>query len=135
VASEARPRTAGIGSIAAAGSTIDLFFGAAYMLERDVIDVEPGAREPRNEVYSRWNAYVTAHWKLDTRVSFATTMYVQPRVDDVSNTRLLSETLFYFKVTKVLSAALSATVRYDSEPPTAVKTTDIELKNSLSLAF
>jgi putative salt-induced outer membrane protein YdiY len=115
--------------------TFDVFLGTAFMLERDVIDVAPGAADRRDFLIARSSTYVTAHWDVDPRVVLATTMYVQPAFRDLSNVRLLSETLFTFKITKLLAASVAATVRYDSAPPSNVKTTDTEIKNALSLTF
>jgi len=115
--------------------TFDVFVGSAYMLERDVIDVAPGAADRRDFLIARWSNYVTAHWDVDPRVILASTMYVQPAFRDFSNVRLLSETLFTFKITKLLAASVAGTVRYDSAPPSGVKTTDAEIKNALSLTF
>jgi len=115
--------------------TFDVFVGTAYMLERDVIAVAPGATDAHDFVIARWSNYVTAHWDVDPRVTLATTMYVQPQFTDFSNARVLSETLFVFKVTPILNASVSGTVRYDSAPPSQVKDTDAEIKNTLSLVF
>jgi len=115
--------------------TFDVYAGTAYMIERNVIAVAPGASDANEIVLARLSNYVTAHWDIDTRVVLATTLYVQPQISDFSNTRVLSENVFGFKVTKVLTASISGTVRYDSAPPSDVKTTDTEIKNSLSLVF
>jgi hypothetical protein len=114
---------------------VDLFVGTAYMLERDVIDVAPGASDERDQLAHRSSTYVSAHLTLDERITLATTTYVQPKLDDFSNVRLLSESAVIFKVTDVLSASLHFNVRYDSDPPTAVLPTDTELKNSLRLSL
>ena len=115
--------------------TFDAFLGTAYMLERDVVDIQPGSGDRRNIVLARWSSYLTAHWDVDTRVTLATTMYVQPQITDFSNCRLLSETLLLFKITKIFSASVSGVIRYDSAPPSGVKTTDTEIKNALTLTL
>jgi hypothetical protein len=114
---------------------LDVFYGTAYMFERDVISVAPGATDANVQTWNRWSNYVTVQWQLDERVILASTIYVQPALDDWSNVRVLDETLFTFKVTKLLAASIAGTVRYDSAPPTEVKRTDTEVKSSLSLTF
>jgi hypothetical protein len=111
------------------------YVGTAYMLERDVINVEPGSNDDRTLVYSRWSTYVTGRWDVDPRMQLSLTAYFQPRFTEFSNVRLLGESLFAFKVTGFLSATLSCVVRYDSDPPSGVKTADTELKNALSFSF
>jgi hypothetical protein len=115
--------------------SFDVYVGTAYMIERDVISVAPGSGDLSDFVIARWSSYLTAHWDIDTRVVLATTMYVQPQITDFSNVRLLSESLFTFKVTPILSASISGTIRYDSAPPSQVKPTDAEIKNTLSVLF
>ncbi len=60
---------------------------------------------------------------------------MQPALTDFGDVRLLSETLLTFKVSKAFAAGISGTVRYDSEPPTAVLPTDTEIKNTLTLTL
>lgn len=113
-------------------SGLDVYAGTAYMVERDVVSVAPGARDEALQVWHRWSSYVTVQWEVDPRAILATTVYVQPAITAFGNVRVLDETLFTFKVTKSFSASVSGTVHYDSVPPTAVKTTDLEVKNTLS---
>lgn len=118
--------------------TFDVYFGTAYMLERDVIVPVVGTvgeENQRIQVENRWSNYLTLQWQIDPRAILATTMYVQPRFDDFTNVRLLSETLMTFKVTKVFTTGISGMVRYDSFPPTGVLTTDAEIKNTLMVTF
>lgn len=116
----------------------DVYLGTAYMLERDAITAEVGATGPQNQsiqVWHRWSNYVSIQWTVDERVTLGTTMYVQPALTDFGDVRLLNETLCTFKITKVFSAGLSGVIRYDSEPPTGVLPTDMEVKNSLLLTY
>ena len=121
-----------------AQENFDVFVGTAYMLERDAITAEPGTTGAQNQaiqIWHRWSNYLTIQWELDERAIVATTLYVQPAFNDFVDVRLLSETLFTFKVTKVFSASISGSVHYDSEPPTGVLPTDVEVKNTLSVTF
>jgi Protein of unknown function, DUF481 len=121
-----------------APDNFDVFVGTAYMLERDAITAAAGATSSQDraiQIWHRWSNYLTLQWEMDERVIVATTLYVQPAFDDFGNVRLLSETLFTFKVTKVLSASIGGSVRYDSEPPTGVLRTDTEVKNTLTLSL
>jgi hypothetical protein len=117
------------------GKELAVYYGTAYMFERDVVTVAPGAPDANVQVWDRWSNYVTAQWELDERVILASSLYVQPALEDFANVRVLDETLFTFKVTPWLNASIAGSVKYDSAPPTAVKTTDLEVKNSLGLTF
>jgi putative salt-induced outer membrane protein YdiY len=121
-----------------APKSFDVFVGTAYMFERDAITAVPGATGPQNQriqIWHRWSNYLTLQWEIDPRAIIATTMYVQPAFNDFGDVRLLSETLLTFKVTKMFAAGIAASVRYDSEPPTAVLPTDTEIKNTLTLTL
>jgi hypothetical protein len=121
-----------------APENFDVFAGTAYMFERDAIAPAPGSTGPQNQaiqIWHRWSNYVTVQWEPDDRVILATTMYVQPALNGFGDLRVLSDTLITFKVTKVLAASMAGSVRYDSEPPTGVLTTDTEIKSILSLTY
>jgi putative salt-induced outer membrane protein YdiY len=116
----------------------DVYAGTAYMLERDAISPEVGAVGRTNQsiqIWHRLSTYVTVQWQVDERAVLSTTLYVQPAFDDVHDVRLLSDTLLTFKISKTFSSGIAASVRYDSEPPTAVLTTDAEVKSTLALTF
>jgi hypothetical protein len=137
-AAGATPEAAKAAAASAAAQSFDVYAGTSYMFERDAIAPQAGAVGPedrRIQVWHRWNNYVTVQWEMDPRAILATTIYVQPAFNDFGDVRLLSETLLTFKVTKVFTAGIAASVRYDSEPPTGVLTTDTEIKNTLALTF
>jgi hypothetical protein len=109
--------------------------GTSYMLEYEKITVQPGAGDRPDVVSHRWNNYVTTTWKPDSRVRFALTLYVQPRFNALDDTRVLLEGSVLSDLTKRLAMKILVTVRYDSEPPTAVKTVDTEVRNSFVVRF
>jgi putative salt-induced outer membrane protein YdiY len=116
----------------------DVFLGTAYMLERDAITPVAGSTGYTNQtvqIWHRWSNYGTVQWEIDERAILATTFYVQPAFDDFGDVRLLSETLLTFKISKYFSSSIAATVRYDSEPPTAVLPIDSEVKSILAVTF
>ncbi|HEX4447189.1 MAG TPA: DUF481 domain-containing protein, partial [Polyangiaceae bacterium] len=107
-------------NVKAPTQTFDMFVGTAYMFERDVITAQVGATGPENQniqIWHRWSNYVTLQWQIDPRAIISTTMYVQPAFNKFSNVRLLDESILTFALTKLFAAGITATVRYDSEPP------------------
>jgi hypothetical protein len=68
-------------------------------------------------------------------VTLASTVYAQPAIAGSSDVRAFSDTLLTCKVTKVLTVGITMSWHHDSAPPTGVKTTDTELKNSLLMVF
>jgi putative salt-induced outer membrane protein YdiY len=120
------------------GKELDVYLGTAYMLERDAIAPAAGATGPNNQtvqVWHRWSNYATVQWQIDPRAIVATTLYAQPAFDDWGDVRLLSDTLLTFKVSKAVVSGIAASVRYDSEPPTLVNSTDAEVKSTLGVTF
>ncbi len=116
----------------------DVYAGAAYMLERDAITPASGSVGPTNQsiqIWHRLSTYVTVQWQFDERAVLSSTLYVQPAFDDIHDVRLLSDTLLTFKISKTFSSGIAMSVRYDSEPPTDVLTTDTEVKSTLAVSF
>jgi putative salt-induced outer membrane protein YdiY len=113
----------------------DVFVGTSYMLERDVIYVLPDTTEAGEYLVSRWNNYVSVDYMLDTRIEFATTAYLQPAFASFSNYRFLGETSLIFKITTVLSAQITASYHYDSQPPLGALPSDTMLKNVFAATY
>ncbi|MEO8877933.1 MAG: DUF481 domain-containing protein [Polyangiaceae bacterium] len=115
--------------------SLDVFVGTGWMVEHDAINAIPGSGDRTEFNAHRWNNYVSANYELDTRVSFASTLYVQPRWNDFSDCRVLESSALIFKITTALAASIVGTYHYDSSPPTGVKTTDVDVKNVLSVTY
>lgn len=112
-----------------------LAVGTAYMLEYERINVPQGAPDARATLNHRWSSYLSSVWKLDERVRLLATVYVQPRLDDFGDVRVLIEAAATSDLNKRLGLKVSAMVRHDSQPPTSVLRTDVEVKNSLVVKF
>lgn len=127
----------GIGPRFAAVQTpgFDLYLGTAYMFEYEVLSQAVGGPMPTGMVAHRWSNYVSFLVNIDERSHFTTVVYAQPRFDDFTDVRVLSETSFGVKIKLPLTLKLGVVVRYDSKPPAGVKPADLEAKNSLSVAF
>lgn len=109
--------------------------GTSYMFEYERISVPTGAADDPRTIAHRWSTYATATWKLDDAIRMVGTVYGQPRIDRWSDVRVLFESAVITSLSKRLALKLLVTMRYDSEPPTTVKSTDLEVKNSFVLKF
>jgi len=109
--------------------------GTSYMFEYERITVPTGAPDPSRTVVHRWSNYATATWKIDETIRLVGTLYVQPRFDLWDDVRVLFESAVVTGLGKRLALKLLVTMRYDSAPPTTVKNTDLEVKNSFVLKF
>lgn len=63
------------------------------------------------------------------------TAFLQPRFDQPSDYRVLIIAALKFEIVPRLTAAIGATLRYDSAPPSDVRGLDLEVKNALGLSF
>ncbi len=111
----------------------DIFVGTSYMLEHESISTlaNGGGIGGENNVWNRNSTYLGLNSKISPLVDGATTTYIQPRFDRPKDYRVLSESWLSVQITKVLSAKVSGSLWYDSEPPIGVKTFDLEVKNGL----
>lgn len=109
--------------------------GTSYMFEYERITVPEGAPDPSRTVVHRWSNYATATWKIDETIRMVGTVYVQPRFDLWNDVRVLFEAGVVTNLNKRLALKLLVTMRYDSEPPTTVRNTDLEVKNSFVVKF
>lgn len=116
------------------GEEVSVYYGTAYMLERTRLNAEI-AGSSRSTIAHRWSNYVALTYQVGNRVQLTNSTYYQPRFDDFSDYHLLSVTGLDFKVTQVLHTQVSSSVRYESRVPQGVKTTDVDVKNSIALKF
>ena len=73
----------------------------------------------------RFSYVATVLYKTtDPRVLLSATVYVQPRVGELAWYRVLSESALDLAAGRHLGVKLSCSFRYDSRPPTKVKTID-----------
>lgn len=112
-----------------------LAYGTSWMLEYERIAVAPGANDNPDILAHRWNNYFSAMVRPDDRVRAVATIYVQPRFDEWDDVRVLFETAVQSDLTKVFGLKVLATIRHDTQPPTAVKRTDLEVKNAFVIKF
>lgn len=110
-------------------------YGTSWMFEYERIAVATGAPDEPVVLANRWNNYLSAMVRPDDRVRAIATIYVQPRFDHFTDLRVLFEAAVTTEVTKVFGLKVIGTIRYDSQPPTEVKRTDIEVKNAFVVKF
>lgn len=116
-------------------TSLRIAVGTSYMFEYERISVPAGAPDDPVTTAHRSSNYATATWRIDDTVRILGTVYVQPRLDAWSDLRILFESAVVTNLGKRLALKLLVTMRYDSEPPTTVKSTDLEVKNSFVLKF
>jgi hypothetical protein len=114
---------------------LEIYCGTSYMFEYEALSLEPADPERQTTIAHRWNNYASLIENLDTRVRFTTVLYVQPRFDDFTDVRVLSESGITVQIKAPLSLKFGVVIRYDTQPPEGVLPFDLESKNSLSVSF
>jgi hypothetical protein len=110
--------------------------GVAYMFEYEVLDDNPANPDAgETDIAHRLSTYVTGSYQLKDDLQIVQTVYLQPRLNDVSDARILSESQLVVQLTKKLSITTSLSLAYDSEPPDGVDDLDTALKASLTFSF
>ncbi|MFQ5508959.1 MAG: YdiY family protein [Leptospirillia bacterium] len=113
----------------------DMHLGIAYMLEREVLNVPPGGPDDDLEYAHRMSAYLAVRADTAERLSLTNTVYLQPRIDEVDDMRVLEEFSARLGVAERLGFKISLSVRYDGAPPVGVKEMDTTLTNRLVWDF
>ena len=126
---------AGLRLVAFEGKDRLLAFGAALMLEREVLrnDGLPDAGQATSDV--RVSSYALLRVGLMENVNLVETVYVQPRVDRPSDLKLLEETTLQLKVNALLAVNVAFNLDWDTAPPATVKPLDTQVVSSLVLSF
>lgn len=116
-------------------ASIGLLAGAAYMLEYERLDERPETMDAgRRDVSQRASFYLTGTQNAGA-VSFAETVYVQPRVDELDDVRVLAEASITSKLSKRIALSDAFTFAYDETPPEGVKRYDLQLRVSVIVTF
>lgn len=114
-----------------------LALGTAFMLEHEQYDLPVTAVHPRVIDDSRWSNYLAlSYGNGDTnRVALSITGYVQPRITDFGNLRLLGDATFAVRIVHALAITISSNLRYDSRPPDGIESLDTTTKTGLALSW
>lgn len=106
------------------------YFGVAYMYEyEELID-------PFEILYQhRMSSYFSFTLSPEETVTFASTTYFQPLLNDYSDYKLTNETTLFLGITQKLSLNVTLKYNYDSVPPEEVPNTTFYFITGLELAF
>jgi len=109
--------------------------GLSLMAERERLDVPAGGPDPRTETVARASTYLALLAAPAERVGLVNTVYVQPRLGEPDDLRVLEEAALKVGVAGPVSLKVSVTVRYDGAPPVGVKPLDTDVSNRLVWDF
>lgn len=109
----------------------ELSVGSAWMLELERLSDDGALDAGDEERNHRWSNYLTVGGELTEGIALLQTLYVQPRLDEFSDHRLLSESAAVLDVKNWLAVKLSFVAAYDSRPPAEVESLDTTFTTSL----
>ncbi len=118
------------------------YLGSGYMLEYERLDPALVLNvADQVELAHRWTSYLSLSWQLAEALSLSTTTYIQPRLTDFGDFRLLNESELSVELSDRFSLGVEFSLRHDSDPAQLVEDepplekTDTELTNKLTLVF
>jgi hypothetical protein len=115
---------------------IALLAGAAYLYEYERLDRRPGTIDAgARSTAHRASVFLTGHEDASATAAVIETVYVQPRLDDPGDVRVLGELALQSKLSTHFALKNSFTVAYDRTPPDGVKRYDTALEVSLIATF
>lgn len=114
---------------------VKLFQGTTPMYEYENLDRVPLDRHPATVSTARWSNYVNLRLRLSEETRFTATVYVQPRVDEWSDVRVLNQAALTVHLTEAVHLTTEFRLNYDSRPPAEVESLDLALQNGIEVSF
>ena len=114
-------------------STIDFSYGTAYMYEYENLDNSKSILQLDKTYFHRWSNYISYSAIVSNNSRLSIVIYAQPRFDDFSDIRMLSENHLSVGLTDKLSLSCNFSLMYYSKPPIDVKELDTNTKVGLSI--
>lgn len=111
--------------------TFNLAAGALFMYEYEALNTNPDIYN--NDV--RMSTYVAVYWKMKKNISIETTVYYEPKLGDISNSRFTSLVNFIFKINENFDLKINFDLRYNSNPAEDVPFTTYAIRNVFSFHF
>lgn len=106
-----------------------LAVGTTAMFEYEEIDSGEIIRIVRSSNYISFRA------ENPDRTTLSSTVYIQPKLSDANDIRILAEAALEINISKNLAFTNTLTYRYDSEPPEGIKEYDLKIKGGLKIIF
>lgn len=115
---------------------IEVVLGTGYMLEFEQNDVPEDGPDAPEVLAHRSTSYLSIKaYADDPEISFVGTVYMQPRLTELSDYRVLGENELSVAVTTALRLVVGVYLRYDSQPVAEVETLDLSYLNKLRFVF
>lgn len=113
------------------GDNFSAALGLAYMLERELYRDVGRVGGPDGQTNQRGSSYLNLRWTPSKNMIFNNTVFVQPRLDNFRDVRLMNEASVTVKGLSWFGLRLAFRLDYDSRPPAEVETLDTSLETTL----
>ena len=115
---------------------VAILTGAAYLAELEQLDTRAGRIDAgARSLASRASLYVTGTEKIGGGASITQTVYVQPRLTDPGDVRVLGELSVTVKLSKRIALTDGFVAAYDRTPPDGIRRYDTQLTVGLVVTF
>jgi len=112
------------------------FFGTGSFYSIERLTVDQDTSDAREERFFRANLYGVLQLKLGNFISFLSTTYYQPRLDQIDDFRLLEDMGFNFSIGRSMKIRLAVEMAHDNHPPQNVtQKTDIHYSTRIFYSF
>lgn len=113
--------------------TASFYFGLSYMLEYEETSEQPEVITT-NE-HQRLSTYLSGQLRLNPFLNFNHVLYFQPRPAELEDFRVSSNVGLSIRLSGKVNFTTSASLLYDSRPPTTVPKTQYFLSNGIRMNF
>ncbi|PHN04148.1 DUF481 domain-containing protein [Flavilitoribacter nigricans] len=113
--------------------TASFYFGLSYMLEYEETSERPEAITT-NE-HQRLSTYVSGQLGLNPFLNFNYVLYFQPRPAELEDFRISSNVGLSIRLSRKVNFTTSASLLFDSRPPSTVPKTQYFLSNGIRMDF
>ena len=117
----------GLRTVASEKKTWSLYIGNALMFEHERLDLPVDAVHPSSTSVLRSSNYVNLSVGGSNQWGFSVTGYVQPKVSDVRDLRILATATLSSKLFGPLAQTVNVRFRRDSRPPDGAETNDLSV--------
>jgi hypothetical protein len=112
-----------------------LRLGTSYFYEHERYDVPAGSVHGSNLFANRFSTYLTLEYEIKDDVKLMMITYFQPQIGKWNDYRIISDNSLIVGLSSVVDLKVSFNLRYDSEPPETIKSTDTFSRFGFSFKF
>jgi len=112
---------------------ITMRIGPAIFFEYESYNLDAAAKHKSKVNHARLSLYLTSLLKLQEGISFLSIMYLQPKVNDFKDLKILFDSALNIKLGKTVDFVVKLQIRYDSLPADTIEKFDLVTKLGIAL--